>query len=205
MRNLFDDPLDGFKREGERALNAADKAADEFRPHLDVESTSQLMRTDQAWNNTIRPALEQGKKWEEIIPTVDADGLLAIERFAEGHESRIRDRFTQWEVPSVLAGIKNMIAKRVVEVAPSGAREALAEHHDVSRVMGFVGQWRELLVNAGPRDAVSVDLGLIRSGTMLGVHRPVDTSPEAQEAYTATLAGSGQQGTVTAIGATAVA
>lgn len=189
MRNLFDDALDGFKREGERALDAADKVADAFRPHLDSESTSQLMRTDQAWNNTIRPALEQGKKWDEIIPTVDADGLLAIERFAEGHESRIRDRFTQSEVPSAVAGIKNMTARRVLEVAPAEGREALAEHQDVSRLMAFVGQARELLVYAGARDAVGVEIGLNRAGTNLGVHRPVDTSPAAQAAYTATLGG----------------
>lgn len=205
MRNLFDNALDGFKREGERALDAADKAADVFRPHLDGESPAQLLRTDQAWNNTIRPALEQGKTWEEIIPTVDADGLLAIERFAEGHESRTRDRFHQNEVPSSLAGIRSMTARRVIEVAPAEGREALAEYQDVSRMMDFVGQWRERLVDAGPRDAVGVDLGLIRSGTTLGVHRPVDTSPEAQAAYTGALPGADSEGSASTIEAASAA
>lgn len=190
---LFDDALEGFQRQAQRALEVADKAADPYRPHLDAESPTQLMRTDQAWNNSIRPALEQGRKWEEIIPTADADGLLAIERFAEGHESRIRDRFHQNEVPAVLAGIKANTARRVLEIAPPEGKAALVEHAEVAKALDFVGNAGAWLVNADTRNAVSSQLALERAGKSIGAHLPADTSPEAQAAYAASLGGGGTQ------------
>ena len=189
VRALFGNPADGLQREVERALAAADKAADVYRPHLDTESPTQLLRTDQAWNNSIRPALESGKKWEEIIPTTDADGLLAIERFAAGHESRVRDRFHQHEVPAVLAGIKALTDRRTVEIAPAEGKAALAEHQDIARSLEFVSQAGGWLADADHRNALGVGLGLERAGKNIGAHRPVDTSPEAQAAYQATLVG----------------
>lgn len=119
----------------EDAAREAEAAAAPFRPVLDPNSLAQLTRTDQAWNNTIRPQLEAGKGWDQIVQTLDHDGILAAQRFAPGYEAGKRSRNDQHEVPSVLEGIQRMSEQRVVDTAPVGpAREALSEVVEVSRL-----------------------------------------------------------------------
>lgn len=121
------------------ALAAADAEAAKYRPTLDANDMAQMMRTDQAWNNTIRPQLEKGKSWDQILPSLDADGLLAVQRFAPGHEAAARSRFDQHEVPAVVAGIQRMAGKRMIDIAPDGpAKDALKQHAEVQRVHDVV-------------------------------------------------------------------
>lgn len=116
------------------AVKDATAAAEQYKPQLDLNDVAQLTRTAQAWENAIKPQLAAGKDWDQIIPTLDHDGLLAAERFAPGHEAAKRDRFSQHEVPSVLEGIARMSAHRVVEAAPEGpARDALVQEAKVIR------------------------------------------------------------------------
>lgn len=189
LANRFTNPLDGLRRQAERARDEADKAAEPYRLRLDPESTTQLVRTDQAWNNTIRPALEQGKQWDEIIPTLDADGLLAVERFAPGHESRIRDRFHQHEVPGVLEGIRTASERRLPDVVPPEGRVALREHQDTVAALDFAETAMRWSEQATDRDSVSIEIGLKRLAYQHGAHRPADTSPEGQADYAASLGG----------------
>ena len=183
----FNDPASGYVRVAERAADTAAQAADRYRPRLDPESATQAIRTDQAWNNHVRPMLDAGKQWAEIVPTLDADGLLAVERFAPGHEARIRDRFHQDEVPAVLDGIKTMAERRLVDIAPPEGREALREAQDAEASRDYVRTVGEWMKNASPRDAVTVSIGLTQGAYRVGAHRPVDTSPEGQAEYAASL------------------
>lgn len=116
------------------ALTDAEKAADAFRPKLDPTDIAQGNRIATAWQLTVKPLLDVGKAWDDIISTLDHDGLLAVQRFAPAHEAGKRDKFTQHEVPAVLEGIARMTDKRVIASAPEGpAREALQEYETVRR------------------------------------------------------------------------
>lgn len=185
----FNDPLDGYVRVAERALADAEAIAERYRPKLDLESATQLVRTDQAWNNTIRPMLEAGKGWDQIIPTLDSDGLLAAQRFAPGYESRIRDQFKQHEVPGVLAGIKAASERRVVDIASPEGREALRESQDASTSLRFIQSIAGWVASADVRNAATVSIGLTRGAYALGVQLPVDTSDTGLAGYQSQLVG----------------
>ncbi|WP_309617698.1 hypothetical protein [Salinibacterium sp.] len=122
----------------DQSFKAAEKAAEPFWPKFDPENVAQAVRTDQSWARLIQPQLDKGKGWDEIIPTLDHDGLLAVERFAPGHEAASRSRFDQHEVPSSLEGIKRQIEHRVIAAAPEGpardALQALADAHSAREV-----------------------------------------------------------------------
>lgn len=117
------------------ALESAALAADQYRPKLDPENTAQLIRTDQAWNNFIRPQLEAGKSWPDVMKTLDADGLLAVQRYAPAYETARVDKENEYQLPSTLAGIERMTQRRLIDVAPEGdARNALQQHADVQQM-----------------------------------------------------------------------
>lgn len=181
----FSDPLSGYVRTAERAAAAAAEAADRVRPKLDPESSAQALRTDQAWRNHIEPMLEAGKRWDQIIPTLDNDGLLAVERFAPGREARIRDAFHQHEVPAELAEIRAAAARRAIEVAPPEARELLMEERDAQTALEFVRTVSSWIENES--DPVAVSIGLKNTAFRVGAQNPVDTSTEAQAAYADSL------------------
>lgn len=183
----FRSPVDGYVGVAERALADAEAAADRYRPKLDLESPTQMMRTDQAWNNHIKPMLEAGKQWDQIIPTLDTDGILAARRFAPGYEARTRDQFHQHEVPSVIAGIQIMSERRVVDIAPPDAREVLREAQDAATSLQFVKSVESWVAAADHRNAASVSIGLTRAAFQSGAQVPVDTSPEAKDAYQSML------------------
>ncbi|WP_022891239.1 hypothetical protein [Agromyces subbeticus] len=188
-RGQFDNPLTGFVRIAEQAHADAEAVAEKYRPRLDPESATQLVRTDQAWNNHVRPMLESGKGWDEIIPTLDTDGILAAQRFAGGYESGKRDRFSQNEVPSVLDGIQTMSARRIVDIAPPEGRAALREAQDAARALDYTRNVARIVSETDTRNAATLSIGLTRGAYQAGVQRPVDTSDEALEAYAAELAG----------------
>ncbi|WP_100811967.1 MULTISPECIES: hypothetical protein [unclassified Microbacterium] len=185
--DAFESPL-GLIRQAERALEEANKAAEPHRLKLNPESTSQLIRTDQAWNNHIKPMLDAGKGWDEIIPTLDADGVLAAQRFAPAHESNARDRFHQHEVPAVVDGIRAMAERRAVDIAPPEAREILREAQDVAAVVEYTRNMARWTAEADYRNATSYTIGITRSAFQVGAQNPVDTSLDAQEAYATSLA-----------------
>ncbi|GAA2947643.1 hypothetical protein GCM10010458_36550 [Microbacterium luteolum] len=187
-RGQFEDPLAGFIKVAETAHQEADAAAEKYRPKLNPESATQLVRTDQAWNNHVLPMLNSGKTWDEIIPTLDVDGILAAQRFAGGYESNKRDRFHQHEVPSVLDGIQAMTARRVVDIAPPEAREALREAQDTATTLDYTRNVARIVNETDPRNAAAISIGLTRGAYQAGVQRPVETSNEALEAYAASLA-----------------
>lgn len=187
-RGQFDNPLTGYLQIAEKAHADADAAAEKYRPKLDPESATQLVRTDQAWNNHVKPMLDSGKTWDEIIPTLDTDGILAARRFAGGYESNKRDRFSQHEVPSVLAGIQAMSTRRVVDIAPPEGREALREAQDTAKALDYTRNVARIVDETDSRNAGTITIGLTRGAYQAGVQRPVDTSDEALESYAASLA-----------------
>lgn len=187
-QDRFSDPSTGLVRIAERANDAAAAATAPFRPKLDPDSTAQMIRTDQSWNNHILPMLNGGKSWDQIIPTLDADGLLAVQRFAPGFEASSRSRFDQAEVPSVLAGINNLSEQHLPKIAPPEGRTALLEHQDTQSTLGFIRNVAGWITTAGPRDVMGVSIGLTRAAYGAGVQSPVDVSPYGQAAYHASLA-----------------
>ncbi|MGV8912482.1 MAG: hypothetical protein ACOH14_07690 [Rhodoglobus sp.] len=152
------------------AVRTAEAAAAPHRPVLDSESVAQLTRTDQAWNNSIRPLLEAGKNWDEIVPILDVDGLLAVQRFAPTHEAGKRSRFEQDEVPGVLAGINRMSESRLVDVLPSeDGRKVLRELRDVTIIADAANNSMASLAGVtGERDVMSSTLFIKRATFAVG-------------------------------------
>lgn len=152
------------------AVKDAETAAAPFRPIRDDENLAQLARTDQAWNNTIRPQLDAGKDWDLIINTLDHDGIIATQRFAPGHEAGKRGRNSQHEVPVVLAGIKTMSDRRVIALAPEGAaRDALTEAADVAHVAEVaVDALASLASVDGPRNVMGAAISVKRATYEVG-------------------------------------
>lgn len=72
--DLRDEVADYAERTRRQAANA--------RPHLDDESTAQLVRTEQAWRNVVLPQLEKGRTLAAALRNADADAVLGAERFA---------------------------------------------------------------------------------------------------------------------------
>lgn len=154
------------------ALTEADKAAGPYRPKFDPESVAQATRSAQAWEMIVRPQLDAGKEWPEIIATLDFDGLLAVERFAPSLESAKRDRFTQQEVPAVLEGIRVLSDRRVIETAPEGpAREAMRELVDVRQLHTSIMRSTTALASIqGKRDVVGASIAVKRAAMDAGAN-----------------------------------
>lgn len=171
----------------EKSYQDAVSAAAKYRPKLDPESGVQAIRTDQAWNNHIRPMLEAGKGWDQIIPTLDTDGLLAAQRFAPGYESRIRDRFSQDEVPSILAGIQAASDRRLLDLVTPEARAALTEEQIATQALQFTQDTARRVEQVDSRSAAVTGIHLKRGAFESGVQAPVDTSDGAVAAYEASL------------------
>jgi len=167
----------------------ATAAADRYRPKLDPESAAQMMRTDQAWNNHIKPMLEEGRGWDQIIPTLDTDGLLAAQRFAPGYESRTRDRFHQDQVPSVLAGIQAASERRLIDLVDPDARTTLMEAQVTAQALQYTREAAGRIEQADSRSAAVTGIHLKRGAFETGVQNPVDGSDEALAAYEASLSG----------------
>lgn len=162
------------------AVRTAEAAAAPHRPIFNPEDVAQLTRTDQAWNNSIKPQLDAGRGWDEIIGTLDVDGLLAVQRFAATHEASKRSRFEQGEVPSVLVGIARMSDARLAEAAPSEeGRDALREAHDVNRLAETAqSNMQTLLGVSGQRDLIDATMAVKRATFAVGA-QPVPVEPAA--------------------------
>ncbi|UFS58933.1 hypothetical protein [Subtercola endophyticus] len=120
-----------FDQNALEARTEAVKAAEPYKPKLAPNDLAQLTRTDQAWNNSVKPMLDDGKQWDQIVPMLDTDGLLAVQRFAPGH---IALKEGSDAVPQTIAGINRMTANRLIDVAPEGdARTALQVERDTQK------------------------------------------------------------------------
>lgn len=181
----FSNTATGYLTAAEAAAAEAEKAAAGVRLKFDPESPAQALRTDQAWRNTVEPMLAAGKRWDQIIPHLDADGLLAVERFAPGREARIRDFTQQHEVPGELAALREACQRQEVRIATPEAREVLREAQDANAALDFVRTVSNWVNNES--DPVTVSIGLKNIGFRVGAQNPVDTSPDAQAVYSAGL------------------
>lgn len=181
----FNDTANGYLTAAEAAAADAEKAAASVRIKFDPESPAQALRTDQAWRNTVEPMLAQGKRWDQIVPHLDADGLLAVERFAPGREARIRDFTQQHEIPGELSALREACERQAIRIAAPEAREVLREAQDAQAALEFVRSVDNWINNES--DPVTISIGLKNVGFRTGAQNPVDTSPEAQAAYSASL------------------
>ncbi len=152
------------------ALTEADKAADPYRPKYDADNVAQVTRTAQSWESIIKPQLIAGKEWSEIIPTLDHDGLLAVGRFAEVNEMAKRTQLERHEVPAVLAGLRELTDRRVIEIAPEGpARDAMRELVDVRQLHSSIVRSATALASVqGKRDVVGASVAVKRAAQDAG-------------------------------------
>ncbi|OIH95103.1 hypothetical protein [Curtobacterium sp. MCBA15_001] len=167
LQKALDHRATQLKEHAVGALESAAILAEKHRPKLDPDNMAQLIRTDQAWNNFIRPQLESGKSWPDIMKNLDSDALLAVQRYAPAYETARSDRKTEHQLPATLAGIERMTQQRLIAVTPEGeARDALQQHVDVQRmhdaVMVSAEQFKRLGTPDVPRNEVV-------AGTQLGV------------------------------------
>jgi hypothetical protein len=61
--------------------NTAQKRAGKYTPTLDLNDNTQVMRVGQAWQYVIAPLLDSGTNWRDVIPSLDVDGVLAMQKF----------------------------------------------------------------------------------------------------------------------------
>lgn len=121
----------------------ADSQLDTYRPKLDPNDVAQLTRTAQAWEMVVKPLREQGKNWTEIAQVSDADGLLALERFAP---QTIRLSESAGDADIILQNLHLARDRRLAEVAPdevarqrfADAEAARAYAHAVAVVAGGI-------------------------------------------------------------------
>ena len=172
--------VENSMRSIEDALRVADTAAAKHRPTFDPENFAQVTRTDQAWNNSIKPQLEAGKSWDQIIPTLDYDGLLAAKRFAPAHEAGTRGRRDQEQVPSVLAGMEALIEARIIGAAPSeNARAAFVEARETAKYAAAARTIADLLLSVdGIRNLSTVSIAAKRVAFQVGA-QSLPVSPAA--------------------------
>lgn len=74
----FDALVVAAKAERDAKVAAAAKA----RPRLDVNDTAALVRSQQAWEGTVRPLLDRGLSLADALALADTDGVIGAERFA---------------------------------------------------------------------------------------------------------------------------
>ncbi|MCF8611845.1 hypothetical protein L5G28_16995 [Gordonia sp. HY285] len=86
------DALDAHRRELDDARTRARSihsdqtwAAHGLRPQLDADSPAALIRSEQAWNNVVRPLLDTGVSLSEALAGAGVDAALGAERFAAVH------------------------------------------------------------------------------------------------------------------------
>ena len=90
-RRRFDQKLDQLRTAAKDDADQLKTAAARKRPHLNLNDTAQLMRTEQAWRNVVLPQLERGRTLPEALRGADADAVLGAERFAHGFYAQKTD------------------------------------------------------------------------------------------------------------------
>lgn len=146
----------------------AASAAAPYKPVLDPNDQAQLARTDQAWNNVIRPQLDKGKSLEDMTSVADDDGLLAIQRFAPSLVASDTPTGQQYRVPGILANLKSLADRRVVDKATGDAKSALDEEVATRRLSGAARQGMAAVENAAPRDVATAAMGVKRAAYAAG-------------------------------------
>ncbi len=192
----------GLRTHLDNADAEAAAAAAPHKPVLNPNDQAQLARTDQAWNNVIRPQLDKGKSLEDMISVADDDGLLAIQRFAPSLVASDTPTGQQYKVPGILANLKALSDRRVVEKATGDAKAALDEEVATRNLSGAARQGMAAVENAAPRDVRTAALGVKRSAyaagatanqlaqaeidaAKLGAHVTASSGKEAEAKYAA--------------------
>nr|WP_314143371.1 hypothetical protein [uncultured Rhodococcus sp.] len=81
----YEPQLQELREEGRDVAARIKAEGDRNRPKLDGDSPAALMRTEQAWRNTVLPLLEKGVPLREALRNADVDAVLGAERFAPGY------------------------------------------------------------------------------------------------------------------------
>lgn len=98
----------------------ASARADRVIPSIDLNDAAQLTRTAQAWEYVILPQLKHDVKpdWATIIASLDADGLLALQRFAPSWikaDNSNNPTQGEAEIQAVMDGVRASIANALAD------------------------------------------------------------------------------------------
>jgi hypothetical protein len=149
------------------ATTEAAKAAAPHKPVLDLNDANQLARTDQAWNNVIRPQLDAGKSLEDMINVADADQLLAIQRFAPAKVASDEPPLTKYRVPGILANLQTLSDQRVVDSATGDAKSAIDQEVETRGYANAAHAGMAQIEQARPKDVLQATMGIKRSANAL--------------------------------------
>lgn len=150
------------------ATTEAGKAAAPYKPVLNLNDAVQVARTDQAWNNVIRPQLDAGKSLEDMIHVADPDQLLAIQRFAPALVASSEPTLTQYRVPEILANLQTLSVQRVVDSATGNAKAALDEEVTTRAYAEAARTGMTQVEQARPKDVMQASIGLKRAAHSAG-------------------------------------
>ncbi|GAA1768384.1 hypothetical protein [Agromyces humatus] len=153
----------------------ADRQLDAYRPKLDPNDVAQLTRTAQAWQMTIEPLRAQGKNWAEIAAVTDADGLLALERFAP---QTIRLQESARDAEIIMANLQRASDRRLAEIhTDEPARQRFVDAADAQKYLGAVSAIASGIEGVTkPTDATAVMISVKRNIHPLGT---LPTEPPA--------------------------
>lgn len=160
--------FDGLRSHLDAADAEAAAAAAPYKPVLDPNDQAQLARTDQAWNNVIRPQLDKGKSLEDMISVADDDGLLGIQRFAPSLVASETPTAQQYRVPGILANLKALSDRRVVDKATGDAKAALDEEAATRSASAAGRQGMDAVESARPRDVQVAAMSVKRTAYAAG-------------------------------------
>jgi hypothetical protein len=158
----------------------AESQVDSLRPKVDPENVAQLTRSAQAWEMTIKPLRDAGKSWFEIADVLDADGLLALNRFAE---QSIRLSESKADAQVILANLQRAADKRLAEVHPDPqARVAFKEAEEARQYASVV----ETVANqlGGVRNMAMAASVMITAKHLI---HPLGTAPDTPAPTTETM------------------
>ncbi|MFC9518560.1 hypothetical protein ACFTSD_22745 [Nocardiaceae bacterium NPDC056970] len=156
------------------------RLAAKARPHLDADSTAELVRTEQAWRNIVLPQLEKGRTLAAALRNADADAVLGAERFAPA--------WMQANTPSAsgLTGTGDGVDTSIVDRAVSARFAALATSDEGRSAIAAAGTLDAAMpatdrfidhLETGAGDSLDVALGL-----SLAMNQSLDVSESDSDA-----------------------
>jgi hypothetical protein len=135
-----------------------DSQVEGVRPKFDPNDVAQLVRTQQAWDNTIKPQLADGKSLSDIAASADMDGVMALLRFGPQQVNLTKDV----DRDTMAQNLRTSIDQRLAAIHPdesarrffSDAAEARAFEDTVSLVANGLDHVRT------PADLVGITIGV---------------------------------------------